>query len=221
MRWKPVSALVIIMWAGTLWAQQGAPPLAIATETLPAILTRQQYEVHLQAAGGTPPYRWNVVAGDLPEGLNLDPTSGSISGTPAKKQELSFTIELSDATGHSIRREYKVKVAAPLVIDWLQRPRVEGHQINGSVKVSNGTKDDFDLTVIIVAVNEYGKAFALGYEHFDLKPESDEMEIPFGSTVPQGTYVVHADVVSEVDEKRSIFRDRKQTEKPLAVTAEP
>jgi hypothetical protein len=100
---------------------------------------------------------------------------------------------------------------------------VQGDQILGSVRVSNGTKDPFDLTVIILAVDEHGKAFALGYQRFDLQPETVDVEIPFGqaSNLPFGAYVVHADAVAEVAAKDSIFRGRQQTPISLLVRSSP
>ena len=55
--------------------------------------------------------------------------------------------------------------------------------IAGTVEVSNGSRDIYDQTVIIVAVNEIGKAFALGYQHFDLSPQSQQF-IPYSSSLP-------------------------------------
>jgi len=112
---------------------------------------------------------------------------------------------------------------APLLIEWKSFPRLQGDQILGSVNVSNGTRDMFDLTVVILAVNEYGKAFALGYQHFDLQPETTDVEIPFGqaTNLPVGTYVVHADAVAEVAAKGLIFRGRQQTSTPLQVQPSP
>jgi len=73
--------------------------------------------------------------------------------------------------------------------------------------------------VIVVAVNEIGKAFALGYQRFDLQPNNKDVEIKFGSTLPRGQYVIHADAIAEVPGKRAIYRSRLQTPQPLRVTA--
>ncbi|PYX97503.1 MAG: hypothetical protein DMG71_02905, partial [Acidobacteria bacterium] len=114
-----------------------------------------------------------------------------------------------------------ISVVAPLVLEWSRFPRVQDNRIEGAVKVSNGTKDDFDLTVIVVAVNEIGKAFVLGYQHPELKTGTTDFEIPFGSTLPQGAYVVHADAVAEVPARNAIYRQRRQTPSPLQVTVGP
>ena len=38
-----------------------------------------------------------------------------------------------------------------------------------------------------------------------------DFEIPFGSTLPTGKYVVHADAIAEVPSKKAIYRARQQT----------
>jgi len=89
------------------------------------------------------------------------------------------------------------------------------------VTVTDGTNTDFDLTVIVVAVNEIGKAFALRYEHLDLKANAAPSEIDFSSSVPRGAYVVHVDAVAEVPSKNAIYRQRLQTASALQVTVGP
>jgi hypothetical protein len=204
-------------------AQQTRAPLTITTESLPPPLLHQQYRVELKATGGVAPLEWKISRGNLPQGLDLDASSGIISGVPAKPGELDMTISVIDSVGNTISRDYKIKVVAPLLIQWSAFPHVQGDQIIGSVKVSNGTKDPFDLTVIILGVNEYGKAFALGYQHFDLQPETTDVEIRFGegTNLPVGSYVVHADAVAEVAAKDSIFRERQQTPTPLVISPGP
>ena len=214
--------LVFVLWLGVfVHAQQTRAPLAITTESLPAPLLHQQYRVEVKATGGIGPFEWRISRGNLPEGLLLDPSSGVISGVPEKAGELEITISVIDSVGNTTSRDYKVKVLAPLLISWSMFPKVQGDQILGSVKVSNGTKDVFDLTVIILAVNEYGKAFALGYQHFDLQPETTEVEIRFGEgdNLPVGSYVVHADAVAEIAAKDSILRERQQTPTPLVINS--
>ena len=74
--------------------------------------------------------------------------------------------------------------------------------------VSNQTEQDFDLTVIMVAVNETGRATAIGYQHFPLKKNTTSLEIPFGENLPQGTYEINVDAVAEVAATNSIYRAR-------------
>ena len=56
--------------------------LNITTTSLPAATVGSAYNFVLAAQGGTPPYTWSLVSGTLPQGLLLDPSSGTITGTP-------------------------------------------------------------------------------------------------------------------------------------------
>lgn len=180
----------------------------------------QRYRIHLDAAGGQGSLQWRVSKGNLPPGLQLNAQTGEIAGAPTTAGEYSFTLEATDKSipPQLAQQDFIVQVIAPLTIVWKEGPRVQGAEINGRVAVSNYTGDAFDLTVIIVAVNEIGRATALGYQHFDLASGVMDFEIPFGSTLPTGKYVVHADAVAEVPSKNAIYRARQQTPRPLAVT---
>lgn len=215
---------VVLCLGGRAPAQQKQPrvasPLTIATEGLPKAYPRQDYRFALQAMGGVVPYHWSVYAGSLPDGMTLD-ESGVLSGAPIKAGEYHFTAEVKDSAEPAEHRahEYTLKVAAPLVLEWGNYPVVNADSIAGSIKVQNGTEDNFDQTIIVLAVNEYGRAFTLGYQHFTLQPSEDKTEIPFGmQSMPRGTYTVHVDAVGEVPEKYRIYRNRLQTPIPLNIT---
>lgn len=54
----------------------------------------------VRQSGATPEgLRWMVVLGELPRGLQLDPQSGEISGTPAEAGISAFTVLAHDASG--------------------------------------------------------------------------------------------------------------------------
>jgi hypothetical protein len=110
-------------------------------------------------------------------------------------------------------RTFILEVPDALILDWKQAPHALKEGITGSVVVSNRTGYAVDLTVIIVAVNEVGKAFALAEQHFLLNAESDSPTIPFGAdaVLPFGKYTIHADAVGEVASENQIYRTRKQT----------
>ena len=107
------------------------------------------------------------------------------------------------------------------MLEWRQPPKVNDNRIDGSVQVSNGTHDTFDLTVIIVAVADNGRATAIGYEHFPLKPGASNVEITFGNTLPNGPYVIHADAIAEISKRNVILRQRLQTPQALQVLQGP
>jgi len=56
------------------------------------------YNEQLTVTDGLPPYSWEVVAGDMPDGVSLDPSSGAITGTPtlAGTGHYIFTARVTD-----------------------------------------------------------------------------------------------------------------------------
>jgi hypothetical protein len=217
----PLLAVTSLCLCGLL-AAQTAPPLAIGDDNLPALNAGIEIHIPLRATGGVPPYHWSAPASDLPEGIVLT-SEGFLTGRPTKPGAFALTITVEDSShpAHTINKAFHGQVTAALLLDWLRPPLIHGNQIDGAVQVSNGSKDDFDLTVIIVAVNAIGRATALGYQRFELKAEAASIQIPFGETLPPGAYVVHADAIAEIPARNSILRQRLQTSGPLPVTLGP
>ncbi len=93
------------------------PPavLTITTTSLPSGTVNQAYNRPVQASGGTPPLTWNIVAGAglLPQGLNLDPATGAISGTPTTAGTTSFTVRVADAAGQSDIQALSIMINQP------------------------------------------------------------------------------------------------------------
>jgi hypothetical protein len=135
----------------------------------------------------------------------------------------TFTLKVEDSgrPAHTITKDFRAVVTASMLLEWLQTPKVHDNRIDGAVQVSNGSADTFDLTVIIVAVADNGRATAIGYEHFPLKAGATNVQIPFGNTLPHGGYVIHADAIAEIPARKAILRQRLQTPQPLQVMQGP
>jgi Putative Ig domain len=178
------------------------------------------FSIPLVATGGSAPYSWHLVDGQLPPGLKLHPHKGEISGTPTTPGEYRFTIAVADSSVPQIQiqRAVTITVIAGLTVDWKQPPKVQGTILSGSAVVTNQTGRDFDLTVVIVAVNSIGRATTLGYQHVTLAGEKSSPVIPFSSSPGPGKYVVHADAVAHHPGGHHIYRARKQTSEPLPIT---
>jgi uncharacterized protein (TIGR03437 family) len=74
-------------------------PLTIITTTVPSGAVNVAYpSTTLQVSGGTFPYTWAVVAGNLPAGLSLNTYAGVISGSPTTAGPFTFTVEVSDSS---------------------------------------------------------------------------------------------------------------------------
>jgi len=223
MNFTPIIRLgaILICFCGLAAAQ--APPLAVVDEPLPPLVAGVDFLASLHATGGVPPYVWSVASGDLPEGINLTP-EGLLRGRPTKPGAATLTLRVEDS-GHpayTITKEFKTVVSASLLLEWLQPPKVRDNRIDGSVQVSNGSKETFDLTVIIVAVAaSNGRATAIGYERFPLKAGAANVQISFGNTLPHGDYVIHADAIAEIPARNAILRQRLQTPQPLQIAQGP
>jgi hypothetical protein len=210
----------VICFSGLLAAQDA--PLAVVDRPLPTIETGVEFHVLLRATGGVPPYVWSVASGDLPDGITLT-ADGLLSGRPTTPGDIALTLKVEDSgrPAHTVNKEFRAVVTASLLLEWLKSPKVRDNRIDGTVIVSNGTHDSFDLTVIVMAVADNGRATAIGYQHFPLKAGSTNVEITFGSTLPYGGYVIHADAIAEIPQRNIILRQRLQTPQPLQVMQGP
>ena len=189
---------------------------------LPDTSPHADYEVLFRARGGTPPLHWRVEKGALPPGMKLD-DHGLLHGQPEHAGEFYFTIAVREASQpqEGVQKEFVLRVLAALSLRWKQEAHVNGSRIEGSAEVSNTTRDDIDLTFIVLAVPSNGRAVAIGYQHFPLKRGTTDMELPFGETLPRGGYVVHVDAIGEVPSRNVIHRERMQTPAPLQVNVGP
>jgi len=177
-------------------------------------LHRPYYQQLQPPAQGTAPWHWRVVKGTLPPGVTLEPT-GVVGGAPTGPGEYHFTLEAADSATKPTAKseEYIIVVPPPLTVNWIEPPHATGTTLNGAIEgeleVKNGSGRTVDLTVIVVAVNTFNKATALGYQHFSIGVGAQR--IPFGSTLPRDSYIVHADAVAEIAETLEIYRARLQT----------
>ena len=211
--------LILCIWQGKALAQH---PLSITDQALPPFNAGVDIRVPLHATGGVPPYSWILTGGSLPDGVFLDP-AGCLCGRPTKTGTFALRLTVTDSArpAHTINKDFTAVVTSALLLDWVAAPRVDSTHINGAIQVSNSSRDDFDLTVIVMAVNEIGRATALRYEHFTLRAGRTNFQIAFDSSLPRGAYVVHADAVAEIPAKTAILRQRLETPSLLQVSKGP
>lgn len=152
-------------------------------------------------------------------GCKLHPHAGKIDCVPTTPGDFHFTIAVADASipKLQVQRDLTIHVIAGLMIEWKDAPKVQGTTISGSAIVSNGTTEEFDLTVVIVAVNQIGRATALGYQHIKVGGQASSPVIPFGSAPGPGTYYVRADAVAHHSSHHRVYRASKQTTSTVTV----
>jgi hypothetical protein len=69
---------------------------SIATTSLPAGVKGHRYAQQMSAIAGSSPYQWKLATGDLPPGLRLGKSSGTITGQPRVTGTYHFTVEVTD-----------------------------------------------------------------------------------------------------------------------------
>jgi hypothetical protein len=89
-----------------------AAALAITTTALNQASLGSTYNASLSATGGIPPYSWNLAAGTLPTGIQLQTVSGVLSGTTSVSGSYSFTAKVTDSAGNSSTRALTLPVSS-------------------------------------------------------------------------------------------------------------
>ncbi len=89
-----------------------APPLVISSSAPIAATAGATYAFTFTASGGTPPYEWRhkIVAPDYYGGLDMDLSTGVLSGVPALSGTLPLVIEVTDADYNSTAIQYDFAV---------------------------------------------------------------------------------------------------------------
>lgn len=202
----------------------GTEPLGISNARLPKAAVRSPYHFQMQAIGGLSPYTWQIIEGQLPPGISLYP-DGTLDGAPASVGDYELTVKVIDGArpAHEIQKKFILHVVSALVVDWSHQPAVNGQKILGAVKVKNQTEHDADLTVVIVAVNDIGRATALGYQKVTIPKDGGEIEVPFGqeTDLGYGSYAVNVDAVAEVPEIYAIYRARLAPRQKMTIAQQP
>ncbi len=197
--------------------------LLIEPEKLPDTYPQEPYAVKLYAKGDyVPVLRWRVQSGALPPGIKLE-ENGELRGAAERAGEFEFVLAVRDGgkPQQAVQKGFVIKVVEALKLEWKVPAHVTANRIDGSVAVSNTTRDDMDLTFDVKAVAENGRATEIGYQRFPLKRGTVGMTLPFGETLPHGAYMIDVNVVGEVAKRNAIYRQRMETPGPLQVVVGP
>ncbi|WP_260705973.1 beta strand repeat-containing protein [Edaphobacter flagellatus] len=124
----------------TIQINSGVVTLSIGGNP-PAGTVGVAYTTTLQATGGTSPYVWSVISGNLPAGLSLS-ASGVISGTPTSSGSSVFTIQAQDASGNKASAVFGITINAANSVLSIGNPTLPGGTVGvpytGTIPISGG-----------------------------------------------------------------------------------
>jgi hypothetical protein len=110
------------------------PALTITTTSpLPDGTVGVNYNQKFEATGGPHPYRWSVISGELPDGLELIESSGVFHGHPQAAGDYSFRIQVKDKDGNTAFKDFTLKILAAYTLNL----QVEGRGSVGLSKTSS------------------------------------------------------------------------------------
>jgi hypothetical protein len=94
------------------------PTVVLNPAVLPPLLLGQNYSQQFTASGGVAPYVYSVSTGALPNGLQLNSSTGQLSGVPLSQGNFNFSIMATDANGcpgsHSYQLQGALLASIPL-----------------------------------------------------------------------------------------------------------
>jgi Putative Ig domain len=83
----------------------------ITTTSLPATVKASPYSVSLLTSGGGSPYQWGVVSGSLPNGIQLNASSGTLSGSATQSGVFTFTVRGTDGASQTAQQALTLDVS--------------------------------------------------------------------------------------------------------------
>ena len=114
------------------------PKPTVTTASLPNGNKNVAYSQTLAATGGTGVLTWSLSAGTLPPGLNLNTSTGVISGTPTTIIKSSFTVMVVDAAGASGTKALSITIGTPPTLTSVS-PSSRGQGAAGQTLTVTGT----------------------------------------------------------------------------------
>jgi hypothetical protein len=148
-------------------------PLTVGTAALKTGVKGSPFSQQLVAAGGTPPYHWNVASGPLPSGLTLDPVTGMLSGTPLATGTFQVSVAVTDATSGTALKALQLIVVGPESV-----PEISGARYKGTKLVVRGAHFDAGATLMIDGSAVMGTV------------QSDQAIVSKGLSLASGTHQV-------------------------------
>ncbi len=113
--------------------------LSIGTQTIQDGTVKTSYTKDLIPSGGTLPYSWSIITGNLPDGLSLNASTGRISGIPITTTTSAFTVQLTDADNIKVQRSFSLQINPVVAINNCDC----GEWYEGTQELDDGATRDF------------------------------------------------------------------------------
>ena len=97
---------------------RAADQVAVVRRELPDAGMEVPYAESLSADAAQGAVTWKVASGRLPAGLQLDETSGTISGTPTEvAEETEIKVRAADSVGHADEHKFRLCVRPGRIVE--------------------------------------------------------------------------------------------------------
>ena len=129
----------------------GALSITTPTSGLSGIFN-SYYSLALSAAGGQSPLTYTITSGTLPTGLNLNSSTGLISGTPSATGSSAITVRAADANSQTASASFTIAIA--------RSTQSIGFTISPTTAASTGSGYSASITPTVTNAGSGSGAFA-------------------------------------------------------------
>jgi len=115
-------------------------PVSINTPALPSGAVGEAYNQTINASGGVAPLTFSISAGSLASPLQLNATTGAITGTPTSSATSTFTVKITDASGTADQatQQYSLAINPMLTISTASLPNGTANQAYSATLAATG-----------------------------------------------------------------------------------